>query len=66
MKFRICLVLVLTLLLSITGGACLFSDLENSFDLKSPQGLLLYLGGGTSQDACRFDQNVFDACRLGP
>lgn len=62
-------------LLSLSG--CIVSDLSNSFDPKSPAGLLLNLTSGSSSASgtnsglsvpptCVFDTSKFDSCTLGP
>jgi len=62
-------------LLSLSG--CIVSDLSNSFDPKSPVGLLLNLSTGSisasgtdsgpsGPKTCVFDKSKFDSCTLGP
>ncbi|EHQ07122.1 hypothetical protein Lepil_2447 [Leptonema illini DSM 21528] len=67
--------LLALILLSLSG--CIVSDLSNSFDPKSPAGLLLNLTGGSISSSgtnsgpsgpktCVFDTSKFDSCTLGP
>lgn len=67
--------LLALILLSLSG--CIVSDLSNSFDPKSPAGLLLNLttgsisasgtdSGPSGPKTCVFDKSKFDSCTLGP
>lgn len=63
MRPRFVILLLASAGLLFSGGTCLVSDLSNDFDLKSPQGYLLFLG---AQAGCRFDEGAFDSCTFGP
>jgi len=54
-------------------SSCIVSDLSNSFDPKTPSGLLLNLNtesilgsGAAGSSVCVFDTSKFDSCTLGP
>lgn len=64
-----CLLTFLTVALSMLGSSCIVSNLSNGFDLKSPGGILMYLGilqSRSNLPPCNFDEGAFDTCSYSP
>ncbi|MCB1173618.1 MAG: hypothetical protein KDK39_08640 [Leptospiraceae bacterium] len=58
---------LLVILLALVTHNCVFSNLDNSFELKNGGVLfgLFLINVSNNADGCRFDTGTFDNCQFG-